>query len=108
MGVLGTAVAALDAHRGLWEVAEKGLLFLRDLALAPENHVRFYAWYAEFDGAFVLAGRLSLLCENALAGGVDGPAYERDGSAGREWGRGSRCSCRPGLPVVSFRWEYRE
>ncbi len=40
MGVLGTAVAALDAHRGLWEVAEKGLLFLRDLAVAPENKVR--------------------------------------------------------------------
>ena len=43
MGVLGTAVAALDAHRGLWEVAEMGLLFLGDLAVAPENHVRCHA-----------------------------------------------------------------
>ncbi len=47
MGVLGTAVAALDAHRGLWEVAEMGLLFLRDLAVFPENHVRFHARYSE-------------------------------------------------------------
>jgi hypothetical protein len=43
MGVLGTAVAALDAHRELWEVAEMGLLFLGDLAVAPENHVRCHA-----------------------------------------------------------------
>ena len=40
MGVLGTAVAALDDHRGLWMVAQMGLLFLRDLAVAPENKVR--------------------------------------------------------------------
>jgi hypothetical protein len=40
MGVLGTAVVALDAHRGLWMVARMGLLLLRDLAVAPENKVR--------------------------------------------------------------------
>ena len=47
MGVLVTAVAALDAHRGLWEVAQMGLLFLLDLAVAPENHVRCHVWYSE-------------------------------------------------------------
>ena len=77
MGVLGTAVAALDAHRGLWEVAEMGLLFLRDLAVAPENHVRFHAWYSKLAGAFVFASCLSLLCENALAGGACGCTNKR-------------------------------
>ena len=47
MCVLVTAVAALDAHRGLWEVAEMGLLLLLDLAVAPENHVRCHVWYSE-------------------------------------------------------------
>jgi hypothetical protein len=77
MGVLGTAVAALDAHRGLWMVARRGLLFLRVLAVVPENHVRFHAWYSKLAGAFVLAGCLSPLCQNALAGGACGCTNKR-------------------------------
>jgi hypothetical protein len=39
MGVVSSAVAALDANRGIPEVASAGLAFLLNLAMAPENQV---------------------------------------------------------------------
>jgi hypothetical protein len=39
MGVVPSAVAALDAQRGSAEVAECGLDFLVNLSEAPENKV---------------------------------------------------------------------
>ncbi len=39
MGVVPSAVAALDAHRGSAEVAECGLRFLQKLASAAKNKV---------------------------------------------------------------------
>ncbi len=39
MGVVSSAVAALDANLGIAEVASAGLAFLHDLAMAPENQV---------------------------------------------------------------------
>jgi hypothetical protein len=40
MGALSSAVAAMDAHRGLAAVAEQGLGFLRNLSVADTNLVR--------------------------------------------------------------------
>jgi hypothetical protein len=40
MGAVPSAVAAVDAHRGIAEVARAGLGFLQNLASAPENQVR--------------------------------------------------------------------
>ncbi len=39
MEVLGSAVGALDARRGVARVAENGLRFLTNLAFATENEV---------------------------------------------------------------------
>jgi hypothetical protein len=39
MGVVSSAVAALDTNRGIAEVASAGLGFLQNLAMAPENKV---------------------------------------------------------------------
>ena len=39
MDVVSSAVAALDAHRGIVEVARAGLGFLMKLVLALENQV---------------------------------------------------------------------
>jgi hypothetical protein len=39
MDVVPSAVAALDAHRGIVEVAICGVGFLRNLSLASENQV---------------------------------------------------------------------
>ena len=39
MGAVSSAVAALDAHCGIVEVARAGLGFLQNLARAPENRV---------------------------------------------------------------------
>jgi hypothetical protein len=39
MGVVPSAVAALDAHRGSAKVAECGLGFLWNLSTAPESQV---------------------------------------------------------------------
>jgi hypothetical protein len=39
MGVVSSAVAALDANRGIAEVVSAGLCFLQNLAMAPENQV---------------------------------------------------------------------
>ncbi len=39
MDVVSSAVAALDAHRGIAKVARAGLGFLQNLARAPENQV---------------------------------------------------------------------
>jgi hypothetical protein len=39
MDVLGSAVGALDAHRGVAEVAENGLRLLANVACASENKV---------------------------------------------------------------------
>jgi hypothetical protein len=39
MGVVSSAVAALDANRGIPEVVSSGLGFLLSLAMAPENQV---------------------------------------------------------------------
>jgi hypothetical protein len=43
MGVLNSAVAAVDAHRGIAGVAELGVFFLRSLAWADANKVRVVA-----------------------------------------------------------------
>ncbi len=39
MGVVSSAVAAMDAHRGVVAVAEEGLWFLRNLSVAEANKV---------------------------------------------------------------------
>ena len=39
MRVLGSSVAAMDAHRGVAAVAERGLGFLKSLAVAADNMV---------------------------------------------------------------------
>jgi hypothetical protein len=39
MGVVASAVAAVDAHRGIAEVARAGLGFLENLAVDRENMV---------------------------------------------------------------------
>ncbi len=39
MGAVVSAVAALDAQRGVAEVVEHGLGFLVNLSFAPENQV---------------------------------------------------------------------
>ncbi len=39
MGVVSSAVAAMDAHRGVPAVAEQGLRFLRNLSVAEANRV---------------------------------------------------------------------
>ena len=39
MVVVPSAFAALDANRGIAEVASAGLCFLQNLAMAPENKV---------------------------------------------------------------------
>ena len=39
MGAVPSAVAVMDAHRGIMEVARAGLGFLQNLARAPENQV---------------------------------------------------------------------
>ncbi len=40
MRVVDSAVAAMDAHRGVAAVAENGLCFLRNVSLAEPNMVR--------------------------------------------------------------------
>jgi hypothetical protein len=45
MAVLPAAHVALDAHRGVADVAEQGLGFLRNLAIAEANKV---SWWAPF------------------------------------------------------------
>jgi hypothetical protein len=39
MGVVSSAVAAMDAHRGVAAVAENGVLLLRNLSFADANRV---------------------------------------------------------------------
>ena len=39
MGLVSSAVAAMDAHRGVAAVAEHGLCFLRCLSIADANRV---------------------------------------------------------------------
>ncbi len=39
MDVISSAVAAVDAHRGIAEVARAGLGFLQNLAMGHENQV---------------------------------------------------------------------
>jgi hypothetical protein len=39
MGVVASALAALDAHRGVTAVAARGLGFFWNLSVAPQNQV---------------------------------------------------------------------
>ena len=43
MVALPTAQAAMDAHRGVAAVAEQGLAFLGNLAIAEANRVSWWA-----------------------------------------------------------------
>jgi hypothetical protein len=109
MGVVSSAVAAMDAHRGVAAVAEQGLGLLRNLSSAVASRV--CAWLCSIDsGCCVLWGRTGcvtrlagcapcrgvLLCVRVAvsccvypgAGGVDGRGEQRSGSDGRAPRRG--------------------
>jgi hypothetical protein len=44
MDVVPSALAAMNAHRMIVDVAMRGLGFLRTLASAPENQVKTWLW----------------------------------------------------------------
>jgi hypothetical protein len=53
MGVVSSAVAAMDAQRGLAAVAEHGLGLLRNLSSANANRVRVVVAYGQWIGRMV-------------------------------------------------------
>jgi hypothetical protein len=59
MGVVASAVAALDAHRGIVAVARWGLVLLQLLVAASDIQVRELKWRRFVRGAFLVWGWLS-------------------------------------------------
>jgi hypothetical protein len=96
MGVVPSAVAALDAHRGSEAVAGCGMCFLWMLASAAENKVMMRRLCGVESGCGVCAGwcvswglaacmfvyGLAVLLFDLSAGGTDGCCAQRCGSVG--------------------------
>ncbi len=71
MGVVSSAVAAMDAHRGVAAVAESGVLLLRNLSEVAANQVCARHWSrvdSGQEGWRMRAGGRSRVC--AKAGGL--------------------------------------